>query len=129
MKMLIASLALCCLSVLFFVNDEASRLLSVRLLDEKEWNQIQEQRQEGEMDYTLLFEGAALPEYHSDLGDGYLLSQGTEEWVGSLSAAGRCEIALFPSELWESPKKAAGAARGGLLQSMMRTPSRQERCS
>ncbi len=97
MKMLIASLALCCLSVLFFVNDEASRLLSVRLLDEKEWNQIQEQRQEGEVDYTLLFEGAALPEYHSDLGDGYLLSQGTEEWVGSLSAAGRCEIALLPT--------------------------------
>ena len=112
MKMLIASLALCCLSVLFFVNDEASRLLSVRLLDEKEWNQIQEQRQEGEVDYTLLFEGAALPEYHSDLGDGYLLSQDTEEWAGSLSAAGRCEIALLPSELWESPKKAAGAARG-----------------
>lgn len=129
MKMLIASLALCCLSVLFFVNDEASRLLSVQLLDEKEWNQIQEQRQEGEVDYTLLFEGAALPEYHSDLGDGYLLSQDTEEWAGSLSAAGRCEIALLPSELWESPKKAAGAARGGLLQSMMRTPSRQERCS
>lgn len=112
MKMLIASLALCCLSVLFFVNDEASRLLSVQLLDEKEWNQIQEQRQEGEVDYTLLFEGAALPEYHSDLGDGYLLSQDTEEWAGSLSAAGRCEIALLPSELWESPKKAAGAARG-----------------
>ena len=112
MKMLIASLALCCLSVLFLVNDEASRLLSVRLLDEKEWNQIQEQRQEGEVDYTLLFEGAALPEYHSDLGDGYLLSQDTEEWAGSLSAAGRCEIALLPSELWESPKKAAGAARG-----------------
>ena len=57
MKMLIASLALCCLSVLFFVNDEASRLLSVRLLDEKEWNQIQEQRQEGEVDYTLLLRG------------------------------------------------------------------------
>ena len=112
MKMLIASLALCCLSVLFFVNDEASRLLSVRLLDEKEWNQIQEQRQEGEVDYTLLFEGAALPEYHSDLGDGYLLSQDAEEWAGSLSAADRCEIALLPSELWESPKKAAGAARG-----------------
>ena len=113
MKMLIVSLALCGLSALFFVNDEASRLLSVRLLDEKEWNQIQEQRQEGEVDYTLLFEGAALPEYHSDLGDGYLLSQDTEEWAGSLSAAGRCEIALLPSELWESPKKAAGAARGG----------------
>ncbi len=112
MKMLIVSLALCGLSALFFVNDEASRILSVRLLSEKEWTQLREQRQEGEVDFTLLFEGAALPEYHSELGDGYLLAQNTEEWTGSLSVAGSCEIALLPSDLWESPKKAAGTAVG-----------------
>lgn len=107
-KTLIVSLILCGIAAFMCIHDESERLLAVPMLEEEEWEELKGQRQEGDLDFDLYFDGARLPEYHSALGDGYLMAQNTEAWTGSLSVSENCNLALIPSELWENPKKAAG---------------------
>ncbi len=89
------------------VSSDNHRILQVPVLKEKEWEEICQDRQEKELEYTLYFDNVEIPWYSSGLGEGYLISQDMAQgWKGALTVSDGYELVLLDSAEWRDKETA-----------------------